>query len=163
MTLGLALDLIGFSLVYSQLPFFMLDMLETTSVLFIPHEPLARRQIRHIVVAGMSAPLFLWFSKSGWRNRYVIYHLEKRTPLSGLLPVELFCVSLYFCMYVLPFEYLISYFHGGYPNPMSSFWPLFLAGKFSNTFLVSLFYHYFLELSGFMDYHRQMFFLVDRD
>lgn len=163
MHLGLALDVIGFSLVYSQIPFFMLDVLETTSVIFIPHEPLARRHIRHTVVAGVSIPLFLWFSKSGWRNRYMIYHLEKQTAHSGLLPLELILTTLYFCMYVLPCEYIIAYFHNGYPNPMSGIWPLFLAGKFSNTFLVGLFYHYILELSGFMDNHRQNFFLVDRD
>jgi len=156
------IDMIVFSMFYSQIPFFMLDALEKTGEVFT-YESSSRKHIRHAVVFAISPFLFLWFSKSGWRNRYVIWHLERNKKYSGLNALELFIVPLYFCIYVVPFEYLISYLDYTYPMPIHSSWTLHLLNRFSNTFLVSAFYHILLEQTTFMDGYRLNYFVVDRD
>jgi hypothetical protein len=47
--------------------------------------------------------------------------------------------------------------------PIHSSWTLHLLNRFSNTFLVSAFYHILLEQTTFMDGYRLNYFVVDRD
>ena len=162
MKIQFLIDLAIFSLVYSQIPFAFLDLFEKTGGIF-SFESNSRKAIRHIVVSSVSPFVFLWFSKSGWRNRYILWHLERNTPYSGLNASELLLVPLYFCMYVLPFEYLISYIDHSYPMPLHTTWPLHLLSRTSNTFLVSALYHMLLEKSTFMDTYRMNYFIIDRD
>lgn len=151
-----------FSVFYSQIPFFFLDLCEKTGDIFTFESP-SRKQIRHLVVLAISPLVFTWFSKSGWRNRYIIWHLERNKRYSGLNALELLAVPLYFCMYVIPFEFLISYFDHTYPMPIHSAWPLHLLSRFSNTFLASSFFHILLEQTGVMDSYRLNYFVIDRD
>ncbi len=162
MNLQFFVDLFIFSSFYSQIPFFLLDALEKTGEVYT-YESSSRQQFRHLVVFTVSPLFFVWFSKSGWRNRYIIWHLERNKRYSGLNALELIVVPLYFCVYVVPFEYLISYLHHTYPMPIHSSWPLHLFNRFSNTFLIASLYHILLELSTFMDAHRLNYFVVDRD
>lgn len=162
MNVQFLIDLVVFSFIYSQIPFFLLDLSEKTGGTFSFESP-SRKPIRHMVVSCISSVFFYWFTKSGWRNRYVIWHLERNTKYSGLNAIELIAVPLYFCMYVLPFEYLISYIDYTYPMPIHSAWPLHLLSRTSNTFLVSALYHIVLERAAIMDSYRMNYFLVDRD
>jgi len=162
MNIQFFVDMALFSILYSQTPFFLLDLFEKTGDVFT-FESSSRKTMRHIVVSCVSPLVFVWFSKSGWRNRYVIWHLERNKTYSGLNPIELLVVPLYFCMYVLPLEYVISFLDQSYPMPFHSAWPIHLASHFSNTYLISSFYHILLEQTSFMDTYRQGYFLVDRD
>jgi len=162
MNIQFFVDMFMFSVFYSQLPFFFLDLMEKTGDIFT-FETASRKHIRHLVVLGISPFVFLWFSKSGWRNRYIIWHLERNKPYSGLNALELFLVPLYFSTYVIPFEYAISFLDNTYPMPLHSSWPLHLLSRWSNTFLAASFFHILLEQSRFMDAFRQNYFVVDRD
>ena len=162
MNLQFFIDMMIFSCFYSQIPFFVLDALEKTGEVFT-YESSSRKSIRHLVVLAVSPFFFLWFSKSGWRNRYIIWHLERHRKYSGLNGLELILVPLYFCSYVIPFEFLISYLDHNYPMPIHSSWPLHLLNRVSNTFLISGLYHILLEQTTFMDTFRLNYFVVDRD
>lgn len=162
MNIQFFIDLLVFSSFYSQIPFFLHDMLAKTGEVFT-YESHSRQPLRLLVVFTISPFFFVWFSKSGWRNRYMIWHLERNKRYSGLNAIELILVPLYFCVYVIPFEYLISYLDHTYPMPIHSAWPLHLLNRFSNTFLIASLYHILLELSTFMDAYRLNYFVVDRD
>jgi hypothetical protein len=162
MNIQFFVDMFLFSVFYSQIPFFLLDFLEKTGDVFT-FESESRKQIRHLVVLSISPLIFWWFSKSGWRNRYIIWHLERNKQYSGLNALELFLVPSYFCLYVVPFEFLISFLDHSYPMPIHSSWPLHLLSRFSNTFLASSFFHILLEQSTFMDAYRLNYFVIDRD
>jgi hypothetical protein len=162
MNLQFYIDMIIFSTTYSQMPFFLLDTLEKTGDVFT-FESSARKQIRHLVVLFVAPFFFAWYSKSGWRNRYILWHLERNRRNSGLNALELFAVPLYFCIYVIPFEFLISYLDHTYPMPIHSSWPLHLLSRFSNTFLAASLCHIVLEYSPFMDQFRLNYFVTDRD
>lgn len=162
MNIHFLVDMFLFSAFYSQTPFFLLDVLEKTGDVFT-FESASRKQIRHLVVFAISPLVFVWYSKSGWRNRYIIWHLERNRRYSGLNALEMFIVPLYFCMYVIPFEFLISYLDYTYPMPIHSSWPLHLLSRLSNTFLAGSFFHILLEQTSFMDTYRLNYFLVDRD
>jgi hypothetical protein len=162
MTIQFYIDMVVFSAFYSQMPFFLLDLLEKTGDVFT-FESSSRKEIRHLIVLAIAPFFFAWFSKSGWRNRYIIWHLEKNQQNSGLNALEIFFVPLYFCVYVLPFEYLISFLDSKHPMPIHSSWTLHLLSRFSNTFLASSLCHILLEYSPFMDAYRQNYFVVDRD
>ena len=162
MNIQFYIDMLVFSLIYSQLPFFFLDLLGKTGSVF-SYDSVSRKTTRHIVVSCISPFVFLWFSKSGWRNRYVLWHLEQNKRRSGLNALEMITVPLYFCMYVFPLEYLTSYLDFAYPMPIHSAWPLHLLSQTSNTFLASALYHMILEYTTFMDAYRANYFIVDRD
>lgn len=156
------IDMLVFSLLYSQMPFFLLDLFEKTGSIF-SFESSSRKTIRHIVISCVSPVLFVWASKVGLRNRYVIWHLERNMKYSGLNPIELLCVPLYFCFYVVPLEYIVSYIDSTYPMPIHSSWALHLFSRTSNTFLMSALWHIVVERTSFMDTYRLNYFLVDRD
>jgi hypothetical protein len=162
MRIQFVIDMLIFSLLYSQIPFALLDLFEKTGAIF-SFEPVSRKYIRHIVISCVSPVLFLWASKSGLRNRYVIWHLERNIKYSGLNPIEVLCVPLYFCIYIIPLEYFVSYIDYTYPMPIHSSWSLHLLSRTSNTFLMSALYHLLLERSSFMDTYRLHYFLIDRD
>ncbi len=162
MNIQFFVDMFIFSVFYSQVPFYFLDFLEKTGDV-LTFESASRKPIRHLVVLTISPFLFVWFSKSGWRNRYIIWHLERNKQYSGLNALELFLVPLYFCLYVIPFEYLISIVDNTHPMPLHSAWPLHLLSRFCNTFLAASFFHIILEQTTFMDAYRLNYFVVDRD
>lgn len=162
MNIQFVIDMLIFSLLYSQMPFLLLDLFEKTGTIF-SFESLSRKYIRHIVISCVSPILFVWASKTGLRNRYIIWHLERNIQYSGLNAIELLCVPLYFCIYVVPLEYVVSYIDDTYPMPIHSSWSLHLLSRTSNTFLMSAFCHIVLERISIMDTYRLNYFLIDRD
>lgn len=162
MKLQLFLDSMYFSILYSQAPFYLLDFFEASGGFFFAYDNPTRKYNRYLLIFIVSNLFFYWFHTSGYHNRYIIYHLERKRRHSGLQPLEILLTCLYFSMYIFPFEILIASFDTGYPTLQSTAFPLHLFNKVSNIFCMSFAFHYTIEKMGFMDSYRQHYFIVDR-
>ena len=154
---------IFFSSFYSLTPFFFSDLITKPVFGFYIREPAERTDIRHSVAACISFLFFYFFSVSGMRTRYMIWHLEQNRSSSGFVPVETIAVAMYHTMVLcILSESIAPLIDQQSPEVLSALWIQYLGFRMKNIFFLSIIQHFFLELSGFCDKVRRDYFDLAR-
>jgi hypothetical protein len=126
-------------------------------------EPVERRDVRYITVACIAFCMFYYYSISGLRTRYVVWHLERRRYGSGFYPLETAAVAMYHSVALcLLSETIIPFIDLQRPFLLTPTWLENLGFRMKNIFLLSIIQHTALELSGFFDKIRREYFQVER-
>jgi len=154
---------IFFSSFYSLAPFFFSDILTKPVFGFYITEPHERTDIRYIVIYSISFLLFYFYSVSGMRTRYIIWHLEQNRISSGFIPLETVAVATYHTMVLcLLSESIAPLIDQQKPEILSALWIQYLGFRMKNIFFLSIIQHSLLELSGFYDKVRREYFDLTR-
>jgi hypothetical protein len=152
-----------FSTFYSVGPFVAYDILRKPFQGSLDLESNAIREMRYGAVISIAFLLFLLYSKSGYRTRYILWHLERPRYASGFSPMETALVAIYHTVVLgLGSELFLSFFLEA-SRVGGGLWFLILENRIKNIFFLSIVQHSCMELSGFHDKIRNEYFLVERD
>lgn len=153
-----------FGLFYSSFPLLCSDSLKIS--FYGPHLqlPSGHLEYRVIFTSLLGFLIYWYYSVSGFRTRYILWHLERRRTGSGFSPVESACVMLYHAGFLFPLsEFFLFLLHTQGPFSFSFLWLFSLHTRMVTVALFSLLQHIFLEQSGFADRIRSDYFNQDRD
>jgi hypothetical protein len=159
MRLDLLIDHILFMTLYSCFPFYVLELFQGQINSFFYLEEFYHIKDRFIILHLLASLAFVYFQKSGFRTRYVIWHLEKKRTASGFNPLELAFLTFYQTILLgLTTESILAFID---PPKIPRFWLAYTGNRLSNIFLLSILEHMLLELSRINDRFRLTYF--DRD
>jgi hypothetical protein len=154
---------IFFSCIYSVTPFVVSDIIAKPIFHFKNFETDEQKTVRYIFVFLISFLFFFFYTKSGYRTRYMIWHLERRRLASGFTPIETAAVSMYHSVILcLTTETILPLIDPLRPVVLSSIWLDDLGFRMKNIFFLSILQHALLEMSGFWNKIRREYFEVDR-
>ena len=163
MRLLLFFEGVFFSCFYSLTPFFASDLISKSVYPYRTNESLERRDLRYLTVACIAFCLFYYYSVSGLRTRYVVWHLQRRRYGSGFYPLETAAVAMYHSVALcLLSETFVPFLDQTRPQLLTSTWLELLGYRMKNIFFLSIIQHTALELSGFFDKVRREYFQVER-
>lgn len=155
---------IFFSLLYSLGPFYAVELVRPLPVGPPLQNPTGRSDLRILFLSALSFCYFLVWTFSGFRTRYVIWHLERRRRSSGFSPLETAGVAAYHLVLLCaPTELAISILDGKNPSPFTVIWFSQLKARMGNVLLFSIVEHTLLENMGIFDRLRIDYFEQDRD
>ena len=152
-----------FSCVYSVTPFVLSDILAKPVFHFKDLESDEQRIVRYFFVCSISFFFFFLYTRTGFRTRYIIWHLERRRIASGFTPLETAAVAMYHSVVLcLTTESLLSFVDPIKPPILSPMWLDHLGFRMKNIFFLSILQHSILEMSGFWNRIRKEYFEVER-
>ncbi len=154
---------IFFSCIYSVTPFVVSDIIAKPIFHFNAGESDEQKTVRYIFVGFISFLFFFFYTKTGFRTRYMIWHLERRRLASGFTPLETAAVSMYHSVVLcLTTETLLPIIDPMRPLVLSPLWVHHLGFRMKNIFMLSILQHALLEMSGFWNKIRREYFEVER-
>ncbi len=163
MQLLLFFEGVFFSCFYSVTPFLVSDLMTKSIYPYRTYESQETREIRYITVSFIAFCFFYFYSISGLRKRYIVWHLERRRYASGFFPLETAAVAMYHSVALCLFsESMLAFFDTQKPQLLTSIWLEHLGYRMKNIFFLSILQHSALELSGFFDKIRKEYFQIER-
>jgi hypothetical protein len=122
------------------------------------------REMRYVAIAGLAFWLYWYYSSSGLRTRYILWHLERIRYGSGFIPLETAAVAAYHSVILcLGSESLLLLRNSETPSWFELFWFQNLGIRMKNVFFFSILQHIILERSGFFDRVRLIYFDTHED
>lgn len=163
MRLLLFFEGVFFSCFYSLSPFVVSDLMTKSIYPFRRYETDEMRDIRYIIVSSIAFCLFYFYSVSGLRSRYILWHLDRKRYASGFSPLETAAVGMYHSLSLcLLSECIMPFLNKDRTFLLSSAWLELVGFRMKNVFFLSIVQHTALELSGFFDKIRREYFQVQR-
>ena len=152
-----------FSCFYSLTPFFVSDLLSKSIYPYRIYESQEQKHLRYLTITSIAFCLFYYYSVSGLRNRYILWHLQRRRYGSGFYPLETAAVAMYHSVVLcILSETIVPMIDLQKPSILSHAWLEHLGYRMKNVFLLSIIQHTALELSGFFDKIRREYFQTGR-